>query len=925
MIRFLHLLFDLCCKKSTVGRFVLISEGVLALMIALWTLGTEASGQFVESFDRPGNYFRLWRDDCDARLFRPETREPGVETLELRFRAGSYVQLIYPISPSAVVDDLSASMRIRSGHSDLRIGMRVVFPNSTHPATQDPMLAVVFGTPTREAGTWSQSTVRNITKELENQQRLLRAQFGPTIDLSQPYVDAIVLDVYRYPGTTKVQLDDLLIEGMIPPSYEDPIRVPDGNSLSASNNSKTVEQRLLEMQSTVPRWIQHHGESLDYLQSLGFNGVITSRATDALIVEQSIRTKMAVIAPPPETLITERAASGYQHVHGWLLGWELNESHLDGVRQQVSNMSRLPVTLARPTIGEAMELYGSYSRLTDWLAVPTPHSTRVRSSEEADSIIRTDARAMTGRSYPLTSMVTQMSSEWIEQKALLQEALGGDAVGMPDYDLLQNRLALYRGMMQGTRGWIFRSSGALDRGDPTSAKRGEGYAAINNEIDLFSPWIQANQSPWKSVATNSNQHRAAALTTPNSQLVILVASGPMDQICAVSPETEKVEIALPTTGQVRYVFRVTYGHLETLRAERRSDSLYVTVERPSLVEQIVTVVDPKPIAYLREQLERRAPQLMESRIDMAQQTLQLAQMILVSQRVPNNSPQWETVRNAQSFHNQAMHAMSRSNVTRALTSADQSVMLSQRVIRASWEEAIQQFTSFQSSPLVASPLSLPLHWDLHRVLAGREWQWLSIPGTPFSSWESMQQVGWKVDQRLQNIITTYAGTEPAGPQKQSALVLASSAASQQPVPSGYAGAAMRVSSARIIAPVGSLVHIQGSVQIESPANEPQSGLLISDSLGGESLGQLISSADPSKDSWRKFGLFRFVTNPDGFQVYFETRGEVLARVTDLKADMIIPTMARNAPIQPIDEPNATSDNDAVRINASRNQTLPAIK
>ena len=99
---------------------------------------------------------------------------------------------------------------------------------------------------------------------------------------------------------------------------------------------------------------------------------------------------------------------------------------------------------------------------------------------------------------------------------------------------------------------------------------------------------------------------------------------------------------------------------------------------------------------------------------------------------------------------------------------------------------------------------------------------------------------------------------------------------------------MRVSTGVINAPIGSLVHIQGRIRVDSPENETQSGVLVSDSLGGESLGQLISSVDAPQNSWQKFGLFRLVSNADGFQVHFETRGRVTASITDIKAEVIQP-------------------------------------
>ncbi len=897
MIRFLHSLFGLCCKKSTVGPSMRVRQSVLVAIVAIGTLPDTVRGQFLETFDRPGEYFQLWRHDCRARVTRPSQVEPGVETLEVAFGNGTHAQLVLPIDPCAVVDDLTASMRIRCGHDGLSIAFRVIFPRSTHPATQDPLFCLIFGSPTEGKGQWSVSTVKNMTRELESQKRLLLARYRGEVDLSDPYVDAIVLEVYRFPGTTRLQIDDLQIEGMIPP---DVLREEGRDTNRGVPRNRDPLVQLQQIQNTVPRWVQYRGESLDYLQTLGFNGIVSNRADDTLIAEQAARTGIAVVASLPEKVPDATALESYQHVSAWMLGWELNESTLETTRRQIGRLSRFPSDLLRPTIGEAMELYGPYSRLTDWLAVPTPHTTRVRSSIESDQIMLSESRSLAGRSHRLTSIATQMSSEWSEQKTLLQQSIGGDSVTLPDFDPLQARLAVYRSMMQGTRGWIFRSSGPLDRGDPTSLARAKGFETINQEIELFAPWIQANQQPWRPVNTDSQNYRAAVLTTPNSQLVLAVTSGAMDQVCAIAPLVDRLRITIPTVGQVRNVYRVTHGQLETLRAEQKSDGIHVVIENPGLTEQIVTVVDPKPAEYLREQLVRKAAPLMESRIESSELVVQLAQMIAIDQRLRGDDDAWELIRRSQVAHREAIDAMSKSNLSRALAAADRSLILAQRVIRNSWEEAVSQFSSFQSSPLVASPLSLPLHWRLHHVLEGRPWQPLAIPGIDQRDWGALQQRGWSVDQRLQELVTSSVSIDGSTVGKP-VMVLESNRATQQPIPTGYAGASMRVTSARIIAPLGSLVHIQGNVEITSPVDETQSGLLISDSLGGESLGQLISSADTSQDSWRKFGLFRFVTHPDGFQLFLETRGEMRARIADLQAEFIMPTRNANLPIRELAE------------------------
>jgi len=909
MLPELYLLFGICCTKSTAGPFGLAAEetpypagrqliGCLrvfaASLMVLVNLCGGAPGQLIESFDGAVPRFGIWRDDARAVLQRPPRTEPGVETIEIQYGNGSYIYLAYSIEPCAVIPELSGSLRIRSAQNGMRIGFRVVFPRALHPATHAPLSEVILGTPHDGAGRWSTSSIANVMPLVEDRQRFLRRRYGPEIDLREPYVDAVILSVYGYPGISRIQVDDLVVDGMIAPGL---VVAEDGVGGDRVSSDVPTSEQLLLLQKRVPRWIQHQGESLAYLQSLGFNAVITARTNDSLILEQAAETGMGVIMPPPGLVPTESQVDQYRAVSAWLLGLSLNQVQIDAARERVAMLSRFPKTLARPTIGEAWELYGSYSRLSDWLAVPMPLATTVRSSQESSQILRSDLRPIAGRSAPITSLWTQMSNEWMAQRLATSSVLGHDPWLLPDHDRLQARLQLVRSIMQGSRGWIFRSPSPLDAGEETSVARAESFAGLNREIELLMPWIQAGESTWRGVQVDSSAHAASILETPNSQLVLVVAAGSLDQICSPAPAPERIAITLPVSGQPREVYRITHGQLERCATQSTPGGMVVTVERPGLVEQIVSVVNNAPIAYLREALARMGPEIAEYRIDIATQLLQVAQMTLVAQQVPESDPAWERIRQAQAAARAASNFLVRSDFPRASQAADRTALLAQGVVRESWESALAQFQGISSSPLVASPLALPLHWELDRVLQGRAWERIAIPGVPFVDLEGWQSTGWRSDQRLQESVSSNVSITPeVGPSGFPTLLLSVRSLDGQPIPSGYAGASMRVTSPRIAIPYGALVHIEGLVQVSSPSDQSQSGLLVCDNMGGEALGQLFSSYDPSDNRWRRISLFRMATHPDGLELYFETRGQVQAAVSDLSVEMIMPTRNRSLPI-----------------------------
>jgi hypothetical protein len=457
--------------------------------------------------------------------------------------------------------------------------------------------------------------------------------------------------------------------------------------------------------------------------------------------------------------------------------------------------------------------------------------------------------------------------------------------------------------MQGSKGWIFRSPFSLDSGDETSSVRAESFASINREIELFLPWIQAGESDWRNVQVNSSEYTAAMLETPASQLVLAIASGPWDQLCSPAPIIERMEITVPVNGQPRQIYRITHGTLERVPAKNIPGAMVVTIERPAIVEQLVSMIDNGPWSYLQSTLNRLGPSLVESRIDTATQLILIAQMTLVARQLPASDQDWERIREAQSAQRSALQYLANSDLTRAAQYADAATLLAQRTIRNSWEIAKNQFPSVNSSPLVVSPLSLPLHFELDRTLQNRSWQSIPLQGTPFGDLTSWQQAGWSSNHRMvDQIDSSIEISSGGGAAGDNALVLQAVSRTGQPIPSGYAGTSMRVTSPKIKLPVGSLVHFEALVHVESPATESQTGLLVSDNMGGEALGQLVSSYDQTQATWRRVSLFRMITQEEGMELYFETRGSVKAHISGINIEWIMPGQNRNLPISTSSEP-----------------------
>ena len=269
-------------------------------------------GQWRDDFEAGPPRWLLWRDDASARVLQSQriTLLPhsGLASEMIEFRTGfqgTYVHLVYPLRERlAVIDELRCSLWLRAAASGMRVSLRVVFPRTAHPATQTPLTTLVMGTASSGGGQWSMVEVRNPVALLEAQRRVLRAQYGPATDLREAYVDAIVLDVYNGPGDTKLQIDDLAIDGMIDVTLsvsEEATERQRATNVERSEEEVALEiaERARDLRASVPRWLQYRGESLDWLATLGFNGIVIDESPTQELLNEAQRLQLAVIAPPP--------------------------------------------------------------------------------------------------------------------------------------------------------------------------------------------------------------------------------------------------------------------------------------------------------------------------------------------------------------------------------------------------------------------------------------------------------------------------------------------------------------------------------------------------------------------------------------------------------------------------------------------------
>ena len=894
--------YDAKSQHANRGSATAALRLILVGIVSIWLLSHSQSvqAQLRDGFESGQPRLQLWRSDASAAItshdltgVMPYTGQLS-ESIEINSGSGSFTQLVYPIRPAALIGELSCDVFLRAPVSGLRVGFRVVLPRSANPAASGPTKLAVLGSGNQGGGKWSRLQITNIGMAYEEQLRVLRARVGYNVDASGAYVDAVVFDVYNGLGSTRLQIDDLAVDGLVEANQVVPMLPPNGNWLSNSvtsaitSSSSTAESLATQMQRlerSVPRWIQYRDESPDWLASLGMTGIVSAQSLRHAVLEQMQAARLQVTAPPPEFL-TDASSTGSQTISSWYLSAAADNSDLDRTRQSAIFVGGLPSELARPRFVEAMEAHALFSRMAEIVALPIPLPTSVDSRATTDKLLQQQLAQLGDRSMPLASLVVEPSAGWQMQIATARSQLSrvGASPNADDryLEALQTRLSVARAIRLGMKGFLFHSSNNLDSGRTVDLQRGSSIAAINAEIDLLSPWVSAGQKPVPLTNISNALYSGSSIATDRSQLAILTTQGSFDQIAAVSPADTKLEFVIPRRNTGERGYRITNGMLESLPLGPRPEGWGVTIDQPAMIEYIVLTSDSTAADYLQEATTGYANAVTANRLSIAGEQLSLAQAVLHSEGIRPGDPRWKSLEKADASLRSANTYSARLNNPQAIAACDQSINLSSAEIRGSWLRAVSTFQDPRSAALLASPSSLPEHWQLQQLVSNRKWERHEFPGGNIDDLQALIDAGWSQDRRQsERVAHRFEVVPESGPDGSAALLLAANSLTGEPIAGGFAGSTMRVRVPELQVPQGRLVRIGGKIRIDSGSKEPQSGILVYDSLASSAMGQPISAAGGKQGQWQSFELFRLVMADRPLWLYFEVRGEVTATIDSL--------------------------------------------
>lgn len=848
--------------------------------------------------------WRIRNGDCGVsqrareRTFQQSHSGNGCEYLRLQVGQGTLAPIAHPIGKAAIIAELAPSLWLKSDKPNVQIMLRVVFPKTIDDATGEPLADFIPGDTYTDVGRWQELKVTAVKEKLDKviwaRRRQLTAE-KKKVDESGAYIDMVVLNAYSSPGNIDLWIDDLEIQGYV--SLEEKIGA--NGRPSATAQKPDIEARdprsgvamqgsllLVSGRPMMPRVIEHNGEPLEWLHSLGFNAVKLRAEPTPKELKEAQRLGLWLVAPPPVVSEETPMGAAYDRVLAWSLGTNLAGRELLSTQELAAEIRRFDSRRDRPLVCQPATDLHDYSRIANLLILDQP--TLATSFELAAYRPWLLARPKLARpGTPFWSTLPTHLPEGLREQLLLMTE------GKPLRESLawqQLRLAAYSAIASGSRGLLFHSSVPLSTDTLAGSQRVDALKLLNFELLLLEPWAAAGTLVEDVAAPDSNT-QVSMLQTERSKLLLITRHVPAQQYVAAPAGTKPLSLVVPGVPISDRAYQVTLSGPRQLLASHGSGGLRIQVEDPGVATAIVITQDQLVYHHLNRVLTEGKLEIGRLRYDVAAR--ELTQAVDVDRELSAGAhalPAAATwLREAQTHLDHANRALETMDQRTLHAAADRCEQAVAKVRRGHWEQTAGAFPSPASSPCVAQFGLLPLHWEFAQRLRRNSWGPNSLAAGEMENFNQLLNAGWKqhrgMPESLQGDVTLALQSPHGG---RSALRLATWAVNAKEVPLALERPPLWITSAPVPVRQGQLARIHGWAHVPQRLGATQDGLLIFDNFAGPQLGERIQLSQ----GWREFTLYRAVPNNGELTLTISLTGIGEASIDDLSISLINPDPIR---------------------------------
>ncbi|KAA5546095.1 hypothetical protein FYK55_04140 [Roseiconus nitratireducens] len=899
-----------------------------------------AGGELFDSLDAYPPRWHLDRSDCDARILNHRNLHSGgadggaCESIEFHAGLGSEVLFVYSIEPVRPTDDLVANVSVMSARRGSRIGLRVRFPYLRDPQTRRPVSAIIYGATYERAGKFESIGIGSIERPLRIKQANLRGAHGASADVSDPYVDAIVINAYSGRGDTGIRVDSLSLRGMIPIGDHgrvDPVpglssgrprpgasgaMVARSGSDRESGTSMVLRQSLAGelAESTrnlrpgpafphgrVIRILEHQGEPLNWVRRLGFDAVLIDQPPTAELLREAIQSRVLVYAPPP-TAPDPELQTLLDPVVAWYLGGgvALDNQRVEQTDKTVRRLRRLPGVWQRPIVVAPTESWPQYASLADGVVTDAPPRGRDLSASEQSLAIANKISQIGGGHDVAIAIQSSLPNRLTEMNRAIENSIGVAPGGMYRWHSMWAQTV--QALEHAPRALLFRSNRSLVSGDVDSQQRSMALSYVNRFVAMISPWL-ASSEPVSSYTIEGAPYRCGCLRADGEELLLISSQQARgDEILA--GDGKVINVLLPPGHENRIAWRMTHFSAQRVDIDSTPTGAKIQIVSPDVCELLVISGDAGtgvPLNQSALQFARHASadrwQLTNERVAAvraawsqavgsgATESLVPVDLMTVAER---------TLRDAEPAYRAG--------------DAETTLRLSSRAdawgLRSAWQLTEALMPGMRSRPgeaYVSSPPMSAGHPQLQigwQPLMGDEgWSENLIAAGGLDRPEDLGEGRWEFAQRqVVRSRSSISWVSRGFFDGRGAARLVATSTTPEPLGGGYEGTVAVLSSPPVSLKKNQAVRIDAMIRTIG-FGAPHQGVLVYDSLGGPEMGVLVRGAT----EWTPVRLYRQSFGQEDLKVHFEIIGDGEAIVDEVSVRAWAPEPLPTLPLRRISE------------------------
>ncbi|WP_372716834.1 hypothetical protein [Novipirellula sp.] len=844
--------------------------------------------QLYDSLDAYPPRWQLDTSDCDARILTHKHLADGgidgraCEVVTINATHGTEAVLAYPIEPIVPIDGLTANVAVMSARPGARIGFRVRFPYLRPEPSRRPASVIVYGASYNDSGQYATIGIGMIERPLRLKTMALRGEHGADVNLKDPYVDAVIVNAYSGVGVTALRLDELRVDGIVSVSDVSRATVPHP-ATSGHDDDRAAASRVDPQAASIPddasrmnvfpngkvtRILQHNGEPLAWVRSLGFDAVQLSSPPDALLLNEAIQTRVAIYAPAPSAP-DPALQSLLQPVAAWYIGHNeaLDSTRVDAADLTARRLRAFPGPWQRPIVGAPSESYRRYMTIMDAMVHEMPIRARGLTAEEEVAEMTHFARRV-GDRVQMAAGVMSMPPE----RTLRQTQAIADSIGAPQpsgFRWHSMWLQAMRSLEIAPHAILFRSTHSLASGTELDTQRSMALSYVNRMIAMLEPWI-AGATPVTPLRVTGAPYYCTRLSKDDVDVVLLTSKTSRgSEVLAGDGQT--LELVLSPTDSKKTIWRLTNFTAQRLAADVTATGARLSIVSPDAAEIIVISSDPSVGGALSQSAARFARQAALDRWqlagDLVRQTRNQWQTVSAS-RVGNRAAPMDLI-------DVAGRTLAEAEPLYRAGDSDATLRMARRAdawaLRSEWQLAETLMPDWprptSCPPIDCGAAEVQTMW--YPLTQDRGWSRNFLTAGALDTAESLNEERWKFGKRLEGrakseVVFASRGSY-AGP---GALLARATAIADDPLPGGYEGTVIQIRSPSVRVPAHTAVRMDALVRTIG-FGRPHQGVLVYDSIGGQEMGVLVRG----RSAWTPVRLYRQTLEETEVSVMFELMGD----------------------------------------------------